>query len=711
MANFPIQSGRMSHFQSTFLRAVGVFVLPLGLLQVPMWAGQTQASSSSTKPALPPIVKEGPSIKAEAYYHFSLGHLYEDLAAANGNRSDYLNKAIDNYRLAMKEDPTGASFLVEDIAELYRAAGRTREAVEEAQNALKTNPDDLNARRVLAHIYTQEIGDSRDHIDENIVRRAVEQYKIITDKDPKDVDSLVWLGRLDRVLDNSVDAEAAFKKAIAIEPDNEDAVTGLASVYSDRGDSRSAADLLSKLTKTNPSPRAYVSLAGDYEQMKEYSLAADALKKAIDLDPTHVEWNAQLAQYYALAGRYEEALQVYSDLAKVTPQDASPYLGMAQIYIEQNKFDLAHQMLNKAKDIDPDNIDAKYNEVQLLEKEGKLPDAIAALHDLLDSTSRKTYDAAQRDVRGRMEEKLGGLYEENQQYDKAVEAFREMAATDPDKSARAEALIVDSYRTAKNFPKADQESEAAAKKYPNDRTLREVRSQLLADEGKTDQAVAELKTLLDGKNDRETYLAIEDVYQKAKNYGEAAKALDEAEKLSNSKDDKVAIYFQRGALYERQKKYDQSEKAFRQVLDTANQKDPIYASTLNYLGYMFADQNVRLQEAQDLIKQALDLEPNNYAFLDSMGWVYYRLNRLDEAERALTHSIQIEAKDPTIHDHLGDVYFKEGKLREAIAQWQSSVQEANTSAASDMEPDELAKIQKKLDNARVKLAKEEAPKQ
>lgn len=695
----------MSHLYCKFLRNLSILLLvPFGLI-----AGQTPASNPSGNSQ---IVKQPPSLKAEAYYHFSLGHLYEELAAANGNRSDYLNKAIDNFRLAMKEDPTGASFLVEDIAELYRAAGRIREAVEEAQSALKTNPDDLNARRVLAHIYTQEIGDSQaNRVDENMVRKAIEQYKIVTDKDPKDVESLVMLGRLERVLNDSVDEEAAFKKALAVDPDNEDAVTGLASVYSERGDAKTASELLDKLTKKSPSPRAYLNLASNYEQMKEYSLAADALKKAINLDPTHVEWVGQLAQYQALAGRYDEALETFQEMAKDNPQDASAYLGMAQIYIEQQKFADAHRMLDKAKEIEPDNIEAKYNEVQLLEQEGKTPEAIAALNDLLESTSRRTYDAAQRDVRSRMLEKLGALYQKNQQYDKAVDAFREMGTLDSDKAARAEALVIDTYRTAKNYKQAEQESDAAAKKYPNDRTLREVRAQLLTDEGKTAQAVAELKTLLDGKNDRETYLAIEDVYQKVKNYDDAAKALDQAEKLSTTPDEKAAIYFQRGALEERQKKYDQAEKSFRQVLDTANQKDPIYASTLNYLGYMFADQSVRLQEAHDLIKRALDIEPNNYAFLDSMGWVYYRLNKLDDAEHELMRSIELESKDPTIHDHLGDVYFKEGKLKDAISQWQSSVQEATTSTASEMEPEDIAKVQKKLDDARVKLAREQAPKQ
>jgi tetratricopeptide (TPR) repeat protein len=130
---------------------------------------------------------------------------------------------------------------------------------------------------------------------------------------------------------------------------------------------------------------------------------------------------------------------------------------------------------------------------------------------------------------------------------------------------------------------------------------------------------------------------------------------------------------------------------------------------LNYLGYMLADRNVRLDEAQQLIQKAVDLEPSNYAFLDSLGWVYYRMNRLSEAEKELTRSLQMSDKDPTIHDHLGDVYFKQGKLKEAIAQWQSSLKAYNANSPSEAEPDELAKVQKKLDSARVRLAKESGP--
>src|SRR3954447_7694484 len=654
---------------------------------------------------LPPPTKAASSLKASAYYHFSLGHLYEEMAASFGNKSEYVNKAIENYRLTIKEDPT-TSFLVEDIAELYRMSGRIREAVQEAQDAIKANPDDLNARRVLARIYTQQIGDAQaNRIDEGMVRKALEQYKLISDKDPKDLDSLVMLGRLNRVLDNSVDAEAAFKKVLSVDPDNEDATTGLASLYSDRGDAKGAAQLLEKLTKKNPTAKSYVNLANSYESMREFSLAADAYQKAIELDPIHSELRQALAQDQAMAGKFNEALTTYQQMAEAEPRQAQPYLGMGQIYREQKQFGKAREMLNKAKELEPDNLEVRYSEVGLLEEEGRNTEAIASLKSLLDSTSKRTYNAAEKSYRSRMLEQMARLYQGAEQYDQAVETYRQIPALDPDLAARTEAQIVNTYRIAKDYPKAQQESEAASKKYPDDRTLREVRSQLLADQGRTDQALTELKALLDGKSDREVYLAMADVQQKAKNFTDMSKSLDEAEKLSNTKEEKVNVLFLRGAMYERQKDYDRAEKTFRQVVEM----DETNASALNYLGYMLADRNVRLQEARELIERAIKLEPNNYAFLDSLGWVYFRMNKLPDAEKQLISSLQFSSKDATVHDHLGDVYFKEGKIEEAIGQWQSSLKEWKSGPSADVEPEDVAKVQKKLESASVKLTKAQNP--
>lgn len=660
--------------------------------QLPKGASGAVTSSQST------------SLRADAYYHFSLGHLYEELAAAYGNRAEYVNKAIENYRLAMKEDPQ-AAFLVEDIAELYRMSGRLREAVEEAENALKSNPDDLNARRVLAHIYTQEIGEPQgNHIDENIARKAVEQYQAIAQRDPHDVESLVMLGRIERLLNNSVEAEGAFRRALQAEPDNEDAITGLASIYGDRNDPKQAAELLQKLTAKTPSPRSYVALAGYYEQLRDYAKAADAYHKALDLDPSRVELKAAMATDEAQAGQLDAALKTFQELADASPQETMPLLGMAQIYRNQHSFDKAQQVLDRAKGVDANNLDVRLEEARLLDAEGKTVDAITVLRGVIDEMAKRE-TPGQSAARAELLDSLGGLYRTDQQYDRAVDSFRQAAALNSSLENREDAQIIETYRAKKDYAKATAETDAALAKFPNDRTLQQIRAEVLSDEGKFDEAIAVLKKQLDGKMDRDIYLAMADTYQKAKNYGGMKDALDNAEKLSTTPEDHATVDFMRGAMYERQKRYDLAETQFRAALNI----DPKNASALNYLGYMFADQGIRLEEAKDLINRAVSIEPNNYAYLDSLGWVYYHLNRLQDAEQELRRSIGMMSSDPTIHDHLGDVYFKEGRLKEAIEQWQLSLSNYNADAPSDVEPEEVAKVQKKLDDARVRLARGQAP--
>jgi tetratricopeptide (TPR) repeat protein len=136
------------------------------------------------------------------------------------------------------------------------------------------------------------------------------------------------------------------------------------------------------------------------------------------------------------------------------------------------------------------------------------------------------------------------------------------------------------------------------------------------------------------------------------------------------------------------------------------ESNPRSANALNYLGYMFADRGVRLEEANDLIRKALEIDPKNGAYLDSLGWVNFHLNKLEEAERNLLDSIEAIAGDPTVYDHLGDVYFKEGKIKEAIAQWQLSLKEWEKTPRSEADPAEVAMVTKKLESAKVRLARE-----
>jgi tetratricopeptide (TPR) repeat protein len=660
--------------------------IAVGFAAVSQLAGQTTQ---------PPKVGD----RASAYYHYTLGHMYAEQA---GNKGDFLNKAIENFRLALKADP-GASFISEELSDLYVQSGRLREAVQDAEDTLRANPSDTNARRILGRIYTRMIGDSQQgKVDETMLKKAIEQYSKIVEAEPKDIDTWLMLGRLYKIGQNSVEAEKAYQKVLDINPDHEDALTGLAVVYADLGDSQRSSDLLRKLTAKNPSPRTLMALASQYEQMKDYPSASEALKKALELQPDNAEIKRALAQNLLFSERYDEALKAYVDIVADDPKDWQSQLRISQIYRQKKDFVKAREASAKAVAIEPKNLEVQYNEINILDAEGKTNEAIAALKDLVATTTKRTYSSGEKSNRALLLERLGLMQRNAEKFDDAIATFRQIADLDSSLAPRAFAQVVDTYRVSKNYTKALQEADAAAKQYPSDRVLASVRASILAEMGRTDDAAAELKKLLDGKNDRETYISLAQVYEKARNYSEMAKSIDAADKLSSDKDDKESIAFMRGAMYEKMKKFEAAETEFRKVLDL----NPKNASALNYLGYMLADRNVRVTDALNYIKQAIEIDPNNGAYLDSLGWAYYRTGDLPKAEEYLRRAVEQTSKDPTVHDHLGDVYFKQGNLKDAITQWQISLREWDNSSPSEKDTTEIAKVQKKLDGAKVRLARE-----
>jgi len=144
--------------------------------------------------------------RADAYYNYAMGHLYSELAGAFGNRSEYVNKAIDHYKDAIKFDPS-SRFLSDELCDFYLQTGRIQLAVTEAQDRLKRDANDLDARRLLGRIYTRMIGDVRaNSINENMLKQAIEQFEKISEKEPKDQDSWLMLGRLYKIAQNSLAA-------------------------------------------------------------------------------------------------------------------------------------------------------------------------------------------------------------------------------------------------------------------------------------------------------------------------------------------------------------------------------------------------------------------------------------------------------------------------------------------------------------------------
>jgi tetratricopeptide (TPR) repeat protein len=640
--------------------------------------------------------------RAAAYYHYALGHLYAELSAAYGNRSEYVDNAIENFRAALKADPK-ATFIVEELAELYISSGQIRSAVMDAEAAVKSNPDDLAARRLLGRIYSRMLGDSQSgRINPQMVQKAIEQYEYIAGKDRNDVESWLMLGRLFKVAQDSPAAEKAYRHVLSVDPDNEDANVGLAMVYADLGDNKAASELLEKAAGKSPSLRTLTTLASNYEQMRDFRMAAATLRRAIALSPGNPDLKRAYAQNLLFADQLDEALAVYVELTQDEPKDAQSWLRISQIHRQKRDFENARAASAKALELEPNNLEFRYHEVTLLEGEGKLKEAIEEMKTILDATARRVASPSERSNRVMLLERLGLLYRQNEQPAEAVAAFREMASVDPESAARSAAQIIETYRGAKDYANAVAEADKAKAKFPNDRMIKLVRANLLAEVGRAEEAAADVRSLLNGQADREVYMSLAQIYEKAKNFAEMAKAIDKAEELSESPEQKEALWFMRGAMYERMKNFSASEAEFRKVL----QANPENASALNYLGYMLADRNVQLNEAYEMIRKAVDMEPTNGAYLDSLGWVLYRLDRIEEAEEALQRAITFAPRDPTVHDHLGDVYARQGRLKEAVAQWERSLAEWRASAAADQDENEIAKVQRKLESGKVRLAQE-----
>ncbi|HVP47321.1 MAG TPA: tetratricopeptide repeat protein, partial [Bryobacteraceae bacterium] len=401
--------------------------------------------------------------KAAAYYNFAMGHLYAELAGAFGNRSDYTNKAIDFYRQAMKQDPS-AAFLSEELTDLYIQAGRIKDAVTEAEELLKQDPNNLDARRLLGRIYARLIGDPQQtRVNEDMLRRAIEQFQKVTAVDPKDTESWLMLGRLQRVNHNSVEAEKDYKNVLDQDPANEEALTGLAMVYSEVGDTKNAIEMLRQVTTKNPNPRTLSALASFYDQTRDFASAADTWKQALQMDPENSRIKRALAQDVFFTDHFDEALKLYNEIAAADPHDMQTQLRISEIYRQKGDLAKARVALNKAKELDKDGLEARFEETYFFEAEGKPDEAIAALRAMLSDTAKKNYTESEKNTRIMLLERLGGIYRNGNRYSEAVEAFRQIPPLDAGSGPRAAIEIIDTWRAAKDLNKTKEEADAALK--------------------------------------------------------------------------------------------------------------------------------------------------------------------------------------------------------------------------------------------------------
>jgi len=648
--------------------------------------------------------------RSAAYYHYMVAHMYEEQVTIYG-RSELANKAMEEYRLAIEADPS-SEFLTSGLAELYVKTGRIRDAVLEAQDILKRDPNNIEAHKLLGRIYLRSLGDmpGNGNGSDNVLKLAIEQYEQIVKIEPDNVDDHLLLGRLYRLNNDLQKAETELKIAVKLDPDSEEAVTTLALLFSDEGDTAHALQVLSAVPDSGRSAKLYAALGATYEQRKDYKSAINAYKHAIQLDRDNLDAIRGLAENLLNDGQIDAALDQYKVIADANPEDAQTYLRISEIYRRQGKYDEALDSLKKAQAMVPDALEVPYNIAVVYQAEARYDEAEKILQDLLKKTEKpdSSYSQSDRSNRGIFIERLGMVYRDQENYQAAVDTFRKMIPLGDDNARTAYQDIIDTYRDSKQWPQATAVAKEALQKLPDDRDLRMVLDAQLADTGDPEKPLADVRSLLKGApEDREVYIRLAIMYTRLKRWPDAEEALNKAQQLSTKPEDKEYVDFLRGSTYEREKKYDQAEVEFKKVL-AAN---PQSAITLNYLGYMNADRGVELEESLNYIKEAVSLEPTNGAYLDSLGWAYFKLGKYDLAEETLNKASLHMSSDPTVQDHLGDLYQKTGRLKLAAAHWERALEEWNKTVASEVEPDLQAATQKKLDAAKVRLAKEESGKQ
>jgi tetratricopeptide (TPR) repeat protein len=668
------------------------------------------APAQVSEPAKAADAAAPPPDRAQAYDHLALASIYEEQAVTEG-RPELVNKAIEEYKYALDADPASPQ-LNNILADLYFRTGHVSEAESTARGLLKRAPENIDAHELLGRIYLRALSEGQNGAASsapagNVLDQAIAEYEIIVSLQPKSVEDRMVLGQLYTVKHDAKKAEEQFKTAQAIEPDAEEVVLNLARLYAESGDFAQAVKVMEAVPVADRTAKMEGALGAAYEELKQAKDAVAAYRRAAALEPEDLRTLDALAQALLNDSQFDEALKQYKELAATDPENVGALVHIGEILRRQGKYEDALTTIRKALSKEPNNLEAGYNEGLLLDVLGRFDEAGQVYEKMVELTSHANgaYTTEEKNNRGIFLERLGAVYHEQNKSEQAIAVYQKLIDLGGDFAVRGYQFQVEIYRDAKQFDKAVAMARKAVEVNPKDRDLKMMLASELGDVGKTDEGLALVKSLLaNTAEDRGVWLALGQMYVRAHRWKEAEEAFDKADPLTTKKEDRTYLLFVRGELAERQKHYEPAEQFFRQALEL----EPESAMTLNYLGYMLADKGMNLPEALKMIRKAVELEPMSGAYLDSLGWVYLKMGQYELAEENLRQAVERDATDPTVHDHLGELYERTGRIRLAATQWELSLAESAKAAPADVDPAEVAKVQKKLESARVKLAKQES---
>jgi tetratricopeptide (TPR) repeat protein len=492
-------------------------------------------------------------------------------------------------------------------------------------------------------------------------------------------------GEMDKALE-------AYRKVLNVDPGQSELASRVAALLIQQEDFPQAIDVLKDAIKANPNDaEPYHQLAYIYAKyLKKTDQAVDYANRAIALNPTDIEAYQRLCEIELAAGHEPKALDALRRATKVRSDDASFWTRLGKLYTAV--------LFKPDSQPKPDEL-KQVNEIFKKATENAKDDP-AILKDVADyyASSQQLKEAIPLYLRvielqpddANAREKLATGFILTDQRGKAVELLEQIIKEHPEKYQPYDLLaqvLDDEGRSLQRENRLDEAKAKFAKVAANYEQsllinpnhagtylrLAELLLGPLKDPERAVKFLAEARRRFSGAPEIVYYLAVaqREAKQTQRAVATFEEALREAQLDQENEIVNAKFYFNYGVTAEQAGLYDKAADLLRKsiALDPANA-----AEAYNYLGYMWADLNVHLDEAKEMIQRALEFDPNNGSYLDSLGWVEFRQGKFDQALADLLLAAKnLDREDPIVFEHIGDTYLKLHRVPEALESWQKAL--------------------------------------
>jgi tetratricopeptide (TPR) repeat protein len=590
------------------------------------------------------------SQRREAVEHYLRAKLY-------AQESEF-EAAVREFKKAVELDPTDGA-LRSEYGELLRDLPDYPEAEKQARKAVEFSPKSAGAHRLLGQVILATAKD-KAHLEE-----AAAQLKAANELVPSDPQGAVAYAQVLLRLEKPKEASTVLEEVL--DRANGPAVLLLYGETLERsGQLQQAEEVYKGLAKLDPENRAaLMGLLRVYDRGRQFDKAAPILESFLKLQPGNLGLKIQYGGLLLRGRRFGEARKVFEDALAADPGNRDALRLYAALLSETREPDKADEVLRKLQMLEPDDLEIPYRRAVNFLEAHRIPEAEAVLQELRAALVAKKPDAPEI---AQVDGQLGYAAYLRKDYAAATARLEPHLRGEEGLNLQAYNLLLQiardredwtgGLRLAKDaYDKAPKMTQAFQANYAEFR-LRSSSAEEQAEGGKMLDVLA--------AEDKAGTLAAADAWQRLDKYGRAAATARAG--LERDKED-PDLLFRLAASLEREKKVSESVDAFEKLLKVRGD----HAPGLNYLGYMWADRGENLPRALELIRKAVELEPGNGAYLDSLGWVYFQLNKLDQAEENLRAAAILNPDDATVEEHLGDLFEKKGDVRCARESWKRAL--------------------------------------